>query len=118
MEEKAIKPSKAATAKKPEAVKKPAAPKAAKATGEAVKNAKPKVPAQSGIAAVPAKAKASVTRIDANREPVQASRSLMGISAEEVARLAHHYWLERGCQHGHDAEDWFRAEQALRSKAS
>jgi hypothetical protein len=42
----------------------------------------------------------------------------MGISAAEVARLAHQYWLERGCQHGHDADDWFRAEQALRSKAS
>jgi hypothetical protein len=42
----------------------------------------------------------------------------MKVSPEEVARLAHQYWAERGCQDGHDAEDWFRAEQELFSKAS
>ncbi|HUX43623.1 MAG TPA: DUF2934 domain-containing protein [Terracidiphilus sp.] len=40
------------------------------------------------------------------------------VSHEEIARLAHRLWAERGGQHGHDADDWFRAEQALRSKAS
>jgi hypothetical protein len=40
------------------------------------------------------------------------------ISSEQVARLAHQYWVERGYQHGYDAEDWFRAEQELRQKAS
>jgi hypothetical protein len=118
MEEKANKPSKAATAKKSETVKKPAAAKAVNAGGEATKEAKAKAPAKSSKTAVPEKAMATVTRIDVNRESVPASRSLIGISAEEVARLAHQYWLERGCQHGRDAEDWFRAEQALRSKAS
>ena len=112
MEEKANKPSKAATAKKP------AAAKAAKAGGEAMKEAKAKAPAKSSNTAVPEKAMATVTRIDVNRESAPTSRTLIGISPEEVARLAHQYWLERGCQHGQDAEDWFRAEQALRSKAS
>lgn len=37
---------------------------------------------------------------------------------EQVAQLAHRFWAERGHQHGHDAEDWFRAEQELRGKAS
>ena len=37
---------------------------------------------------------------------------------DEVAQLAHRYWAERGGQHGHDVEDWFRAEQELRAKAS
>jgi hypothetical protein len=32
--------------------------------------------------------------------------------------LAHHFWAERGFRHGHDAEDWLRAEQALLGKAS
>jgi hypothetical protein len=40
------------------------------------------------------------------------------VSKEEVARLAHRFWAERGCQHGHDIEDWFRAEQELRARAS
>lgn len=39
-------------------------------------------------------------------------------SFDQVARLAHQLWIERGHQHGYDAEDWFRAEQMLRSKAS
>jgi hypothetical protein len=37
---------------------------------------------------------------------------------EEIAALAHRFWSERGCQHGHDAEDWLRAEQTLLGKAS
>ncbi len=39
-------------------------------------------------------------------------------SPEEVAKLAHRFWAERGRQHGRDAEDWFRAEQELLGKAS
>jgi hypothetical protein len=42
----------------------------------------------------------------------------MKLSHEQVAQLAHRYWAERGRQHGHDAEDWFRAEQELRGMAS
>jgi hypothetical protein len=44
--------------------------------------------------------------------------TVMGPSKEQIAALAHKYWAERGFQHGKDADDWFRAEQELRSKAS
>jgi len=40
------------------------------------------------------------------------------VSQEAVAILAHTYWQQRGQQHGQHIEDWFRAEQELRSKAS
>jgi len=40
------------------------------------------------------------------------------VSPEQVAELAHQYFVERGYRHGFDAEDWHRAEQALRQKAS
>jgi hypothetical protein len=40
------------------------------------------------------------------------------VSHDEVARLAHRFWAERGGQHGKDMDDWFRAEQELRSRAS
>ena len=40
------------------------------------------------------------------------------VSREEIATLAHRFWAERGYQHGHDAEDWLRAEQTLLGKAS
>jgi hypothetical protein len=41
-----------------------------------------------------------------------------GVAYNRVAELAHQFWIERGHQHGYDAEDWFRAEQELRGKAS
>jgi hypothetical protein len=42
----------------------------------------------------------------------------MMLSHEEISRLAHRYWAERGHQHGQDVEDWFRAEQELLGMAS
>ena len=40
------------------------------------------------------------------------------VSREEIAKLAHRYWVERGHKHGQHVDDWFRAEQELRNKAS
>jgi len=39
-------------------------------------------------------------------------------SHEQIAELARKYWAERGYRDGHHEEDWFRAEQELRAKAS
>ncbi len=109
---------KESTPKKAPTAKKAAAPKAPKATSEAVTEAKPKAPAKPRKTATPEKALASVTSINVNREPAHVTVSPTRLSTEQIAKLAHQYWLERGCQHGRDAEDWFRAEQELRSKAS
>ena len=54
----------------------------------------------------------NVTEINAPRETKAA------VSRDEIAALAHKLWLERGRQHGQDADDWLRAEQLLRGKAS
>ena len=43
---------------------------------------------------------------------------LLPATHEQVALLAHRYWTERGYQHGRHEEDWYRAEQELRGKAS
>lgn len=40
------------------------------------------------------------------------------IGHEDIAKLAHRYWAERGFAHGHAEQDWLRAEQELRGKAS
>lgn len=40
------------------------------------------------------------------------------VTHEEIARLAHRFWIERGRQHGRPEDDWLRAEQELRAKAS
>jgi hypothetical protein len=34
-------------------------------------------------------------------------------SHDDVARLAYSLWLERGCEHGHEVEDWLCAETLL-----
>jgi vancomycin resistance protein YoaR len=57
----------------------------------------------------------NVTEITVTREQRIVNRE---ISKEEIARLAHQLWNERGRQHGRDADDWLQAEQLLRGKAS
>jgi hypothetical protein len=39
-------------------------------------------------------------------------------SREEIEKLARGYWAQRGFQDGYAEQDWFRAEQELRQKAS
>lgn len=74
----------------------------------------------SGNGTAPKKATGTSTKAKSNVTQMQAApnMSAMRVSHEEIARLAHRYWAERGRQHGHDAEDWFRAERELLGKAS
>ena len=74
----------------------------------AEKEKKAKAPAKPRKSAAKKVEAAEVTPIDQPRV----------VSHEEVARLAHRFWAERGHQHGNPADDWFRAEQELRGKAS
>jgi hypothetical protein len=71
-------------------------------------------------AKAPAKPRKSAAKKTATPENGAALTNVteMKLSHEQVAQLAHRYWAERGRQHGHDAEDWFRAEQELRGLAS
>lgn len=62
-------------------------------------------------------------RATASKEAAPKTRAAKGnvtqmVSPEEIARLAHKYWAERGHQDGYHEEDWYRAEQELRGKAS
>ncbi len=38
------------------------------------------------------------------------------VSREEIAQVAYELFLGRGCEHGHDLEDWLKAEQMVRSQ--
>lgn len=52
-------------------------------------------------------------------EPVAvAAISIHEPSADDIAKLAYSYWESRGCQGGSPEEDWLRAEQELRLRAS
>lgn len=75
---------------------------------------KPKATTAAKTSTAPAKAKTSAAPAKAKTSNL----TVMGPSREQIAALAHKYWAEGGFQHGKDADDWFRAEQELRSKAS
>ena len=34
----------------------------------------------------------------------------------QIANLAYQFFVDRGCQHGYDAEDWLRAETLIKNK--
>jgi len=69
-------------------------------------------------AAKPVKAPAKTAKTVAKPAAKPSNLTVMGPSKEQIAALAHKYWADRGFKHGQDADDWFRAEQELRSKAS
>ena len=39
-----------------------------------------------------------------------------GGSQAEIERLAYQFFVDRGYQHGHDHEDWLRAEAIVRNR--
>ena len=66
---------------------------------------------------------AATSPVAADSRPAAASHpaenhNSRAVSHDEIARLAHRYWAERGHRHGNPEEDWYRAEQELRKRAS
>jgi hypothetical protein len=53
-----------------------------------------------------------------NRPYEPPDRGTPAQSSDEIAIRAHQYWEERGRQHGHDVEDWLRAEQEIKQRRS
>lgn len=81
-------------------------------------SAKPKAPAKPRKTAA-GKETAAENGTQATRSNGASSNlTQMRLPHDQVARLAHKYWAERGHKHGHHEEDWYRAEQELRGKAS
>ncbi len=68
--------------------------------------------------AKPRKAAAKKKATPSNVTEITANRKVASVSREEIAKLAHQLWLERGRQHGDHESDWLRAEELLRGRAS
>ena len=64
------------------------------------------------------KAAAKPRKAAAKKENSPANVMPISISHEQIAQLAHRFWAEREHRHGLHEEDWHRAEQELRGKAS
>lgn len=65
---------------------------------EIIKQPTPSVTAQSAISEV---------------EPQSTRTPARQVTYEEIAELAHSYWIARGCAHGSAEADWLRAEREL-----
>ncbi len=65
-------------------------------------------------AKAPAKPRKTTTKKDAVPAVEQAAMP----SREEIEQLAKKYWAQRGFQDGFAEQDWLRAEEELRQKAS
>jgi Protein of unknown function (DUF2934) len=65
-----------------------------------------------------AKAPAKPRKTTAKKTKAASPATLLRPSREEVEKLAHTYWEQRGCQHGFDQLDWLRAEKTLLKMAS
>jgi len=94
--------------------KAPAKPRktAAKKTAKAAETPET-IPAANGNAAA-----AAVLAPPAKTGSAGAPPKPISISRDDIAKLAHKYWSERGHQHGHAVEDWLRAERELQRRAS
>jgi hypothetical protein len=85
---------------------------------EEIKAKKTKAPAKPRKTAAKKTTAAPVTDTALTNGAAHSNVTEMKPSHDQVAKLAHRYWAERGGQHGHHVEDWLRAEHELRGKAS
>jgi Protein of unknown function (DUF2934) len=53
----------------------------------------------------------------ADRAPEPAS-AIPSVTESDIARRAHELYLAGGGEHGHDIDDWLRAERELRDVSS
>lgn len=77
-----------------------------KATGTTEKKATTKSAAKTSATKAPAKTASKKAENAEKKAPTQ----------QEIAELAHQYWVERGRPHGSHHEDWIRAEETLRNR--
>ena len=85
---------------------------------DAVKKTTKKASTKSKAPAKSAKTTAATNGAASKTNGTASNVTEIWASHDQIAMLAHKYWAERGRQHGHHEEDWYRAEQELRGKAS
>jgi hypothetical protein len=64
-----------------------------------------------------AKIAASTPKTAPARKASQAKSENSAAQQAEIERLAYQFFTERGGEHGHDREDWLRAEAIVRGRS-
>ena len=63
------------------------------------------------------KRKIAAATMNASGDAVSQSEGAR-VTEQDVARRAYDLYLARGCEHGHDVEDWLQAEHELNGSAA
>ena len=56
----------------------------------------------------------NVTAMPATESSTPALDKATGLTDPDIARRAFEIFCERGCEHGHDLDDWLQAEREVR----
>jgi hypothetical protein len=56
----------------------------------------------------------NVIAMPATESSTPALAKATGLTDRDIARRAFEIFCERGCEHGHDLDDWLQAERELR----
>ncbi len=48
----------------------------------------------------------------------QAASHKMMVDKEAIAKLAYGFYVQRGCEDGHDLDDWLKAERVLSEQSA
>jgi hypothetical protein len=99
-----------------ETAKKATTPKKPRAT--AAKTTTPIDAAPKANGAVPKANEVAPKKAAPQKKTTTAKATPISVSHDEIAMLAHRFWVERGGQHGRHEDDWIRAERELLGKAS
>jgi hypothetical protein len=90
-----------------------------KATGDAPKKrtSRSKAPVAASPSPVTGSEQTLEVASSGNNGGSRANQAI-NIGDEMIRRRAYEIWEQRGCQHGKDADDWYRAESEIRSKSA
>jgi len=100
-----------------ETKKRKTAAKAAAEDASPKRSTRAKAPAATHAGEPEAKPRAAAARKAAPRRRKAVAFDPM-LHQEEIAREAYLMWLSRGAAHGCDQEDWYKAEEIVRSRYS
>ena len=93
-------------------------PREKKTTGDAPKKRASRKTQATAHASFPENGSEQTLKAAAAGNNGGSNATLTIIGDEAIRRRAYEIWEQRGCQHGRDADDWFRAESEIRGKSA
>ena len=55
-------------------------------------------------------------QVDHAAQPARNPKAPVALDLGEIAEVAHRLWLDSGCAHGRDVENWYAAIEIVRAR--